>query len=211
VWKEKKSEMHGHDILRAICGGSRNTFTVGNGHHPGVTPGTWEEPGNRYLVRMLGTGGSSAVPGKSQVTGRVWCGVAGQGPLRLIHGGDLVLFCAAPAFRPGQTRPQGPEFRSRRRYAGHGGGLSGAVAPHATAVCSPGEQAAATRFLTEFGFVAFCGRPRTQSEDSGRFRGSPKEPSTLVSNRMTSLIRSPARVRTMRPSVRPMPVAGSRT
>jgi hypothetical protein len=156
MWKEKKSEMHCHDVLRVICGGSRNTFTVGNGHHPGVTPGTWEEPGNRCLVRMLGTGGWSAVPGKSQVTGRVWCGVAGQGPLRLIHGGDLVLFCAAPAFRSGQTRPQGPEFRSRRRYAGHGGGLSGAVTADASPVCAPGEQAAAARFLTAFGLSGLC-------------------------------------------------------
>jgi hypothetical protein len=38
----------------------------GNGHHLGATPGTWEEPGDRFLARVPGPGGrrvASARPG----------------------------------------------------------------------------------------------------------------------------------------------------
>jgi hypothetical protein len=39
VWMQKKLEMNSRRLLRDTHGGSRNTFTVGNGHHPGETPG----------------------------------------------------------------------------------------------------------------------------------------------------------------------------
>ena len=37
---------------------------AGNGHHPGATPGTWEELGNRHFVRVFGPGGRPPKPGK---------------------------------------------------------------------------------------------------------------------------------------------------
>jgi len=36
----------------------------GNGHHLGATPGTWEEPGDRFLVRVPGPGGRRVVPAR---------------------------------------------------------------------------------------------------------------------------------------------------
>jgi len=39
MWTLKKPEMNSRRTLRAPCGGSKNAFTVGNGHHPEVTPG----------------------------------------------------------------------------------------------------------------------------------------------------------------------------
>jgi hypothetical protein len=37
---------------------------VGNGHHPGATPGTWEELGNRHFARVFGPDGRLPKPGK---------------------------------------------------------------------------------------------------------------------------------------------------
>jgi len=42
---------------------SRNTFTVGNGNRPGLTPERGQAPGNRHLTRVLGTGGRRVAPG----------------------------------------------------------------------------------------------------------------------------------------------------
>jgi hypothetical protein len=39
VWIEKKLKMNCRRLLRDTGQGSRNTFTAGNGHHPGETPG----------------------------------------------------------------------------------------------------------------------------------------------------------------------------
>jgi len=79
--------MAGRRALRCGCGGSRNAFTAGNGHHPGATPGTWEEPGDRPSRGYLApAGGARRRPG--QATGqRARRGRAG--PLHLIYGGAL--------------------------------------------------------------------------------------------------------------------------
>ena len=37
---------------------------VGNGYHPGATPGTWEELGNRHFARVLGPDGRPLEPGE---------------------------------------------------------------------------------------------------------------------------------------------------
>jgi len=147
VWKARKSEIHCHCILRTFREGSRNTFTVGKRASSGVTR---DVGGAGKPVPSADAWHWRAVRSarKRQVTGRVWRGATRPGPLRLIHGGDLVLFSAAPAIRPGQKHPQGPDFRSRRRFAGHRGGLSGAVGARPSAVYPPGEQAAAALFLT---------------------------------------------------------------
>jgi hypothetical protein len=80
--------MAGRRALRCACGGSNNAFTAGNGHHPGATPGTREEPGDRPLARVPGPGGQRAARGEDQATGQP----ARRGrarPLHLIHGGAL--------------------------------------------------------------------------------------------------------------------------
>jgi len=60
----------------------------GNGHHPGATPGTWKEPGDRSLARVPGPGGRRVAPGKAgqlaSQRGEAWAG-----PLHLIRGGAL--------------------------------------------------------------------------------------------------------------------------
>ena len=147
VWKARKSGMHCHRILRTIRESSRNTFTVSKRASTGVTR---DVGGAGKPVPSADAWHWRAVRSarKRQVTGRVWRGATRPGPLRLIHGGDLVLFSAAPAIRPGQKHPQGPEFRSRRRFAGHRGGLSSAIGARSSAIYPPGEQAAAALFLT---------------------------------------------------------------
>jgi len=90
-WMAEKQEVTGRRALRGACGGSRNAFTAGNGHHPGETPGTWEEPGDRPLARVPGPGGRRAAPAKtSQLASR--CGEAGQGPsISYMEGPCLIL------------------------------------------------------------------------------------------------------------------------
>ena len=83
-----KQEMAGRRALRGARGGSNNAFTAGNGHHPGATPGTREEPGDRPLARVPGPGGRRAARGEDQATGQP----ARRGrarPLHLIHGGAV--------------------------------------------------------------------------------------------------------------------------
>ena len=80
--------MAGRRVLRGACGGRNNAFTAGNGHHPGATPGTREEPGDRPLARVPGPGGRRAALGEDQATGQP----ARRGrarPLHLIHGGAV--------------------------------------------------------------------------------------------------------------------------
>ena len=57
MWTRKKPKMNSGRLLRDAREGRRNTFTAGNGHHPGVSPGAMERPGNRNLQRVSGTGG----------------------------------------------------------------------------------------------------------------------------------------------------------
>jgi hypothetical protein len=63
----------------------------GNGHHPGATPGTWEEPGDRSLARVPGPGGRRVAPGKAgQLASQR--GEAGQGPsISYVEGPCLIL------------------------------------------------------------------------------------------------------------------------
>jgi hypothetical protein len=46
--------------LRDACGGSNNTFTAGNGHHPGRRREIREKPGDWPLARVPGRGGRRA-------------------------------------------------------------------------------------------------------------------------------------------------------
>jgi hypothetical protein len=57
MWTRKKPKMNSGKLLRDAREGRRNTFTAGNGHHPGGFPGAMERPGNRNLQRVPGTGG----------------------------------------------------------------------------------------------------------------------------------------------------------
>ena len=57
MWTRKKPKMNSGRLLRDAREGHRNTFTAGNGHHPGGFPGAMERPGNRNLQRVSGTGG----------------------------------------------------------------------------------------------------------------------------------------------------------
>ena len=57
MWIRKKLKMNSGGPLRDARKGRRNTFTAGNGHHPGGFPGAMERPGNRNLQRVSGTGG----------------------------------------------------------------------------------------------------------------------------------------------------------
>jgi len=71
---------------------------------PGLRAGTW-----RWRV--------ASGAGKRQVTGRE----AGHGPLHLIHGGDLILFCPAEMIWPGPTRRSalpGRPLTARRASSG---------------------------------------------------------------------------------------------
>ena len=63
MWTRKKLEMNCGGPLRDAREGRRNTFTAGNGHHPGGFPGAMERPGNRNLQRVSGTGGRRVAPG----------------------------------------------------------------------------------------------------------------------------------------------------
>jgi hypothetical protein len=63
VWTGKKLKMSSCGLLRDAGGGRRNTFTAGNGYHPGGFSGTRERPGNRNLQRVPGTGGRRVAPG----------------------------------------------------------------------------------------------------------------------------------------------------
>ena len=112
------------------CRGSRNTFTVRNGHCPGGDSGTWEEQGNLSLTRVPGSGGRRVRAGKARRLADLGCGEARRGPLHLIHGGDLVLFCPAQALSPGPTRRQAlarrpqarPELTAQRPHRDRPGG-----------------------------------------------------------------------------------------
>ena len=79
--------------MRGVRGGSRNAFTVGNGHHLGATPGTWEEPGDRSLARVPGTGGG-ARHRQGQATDRPGAARPGKAPPSHTWRG-LSLFCPA--------------------------------------------------------------------------------------------------------------------
>jgi hypothetical protein len=65
LWTGKKLSWNSRGLLRGSREGRRNTFTVGNGHHPGATPETRERPGNRYFVRVPGPGGVARGAGEA--------------------------------------------------------------------------------------------------------------------------------------------------
>ena len=86
-WR-KIPEMAGRRPLRGVRGGSNNAFTVGNGHHLGLAPGTREEPGDRSA--RAGTWPRRAARGVGKAS--QLAGLARRGrvrPLHLIHGGAL--------------------------------------------------------------------------------------------------------------------------
>ncbi len=136
--------------LRGARGGSKNAFTVGNGHHLGLPPGTWEEPGDRPVARVPGTGGrraASAMP----ASWSAWRGEAGQGPsISYMEGPFLILpgrnvfarvGTAATAGMPaamirGQGRAQG---RSPGGHAATGDGKRGSRRGRQQARAGPSE------------------------------------------------------------------------
>jgi hypothetical protein len=102
-------------LLRDSRKGRRNTFTVGNGHHPGETPerGKGRETGVcRGYLALAGWRAALGRPGNRPA----WSGVARQGPLHLIHEGGLVVFCRTAEFHAGPTRR--PDKRQLRRGRG---------------------------------------------------------------------------------------------
>lgn len=118
MWIAKKREMIYSRPLRRPRRRSRNTFTAGNGYRPEGDPGTWEDLGDRTLVRVPGTGGRhvvSARPGNWQARR---C-EAGQGPsISYMEGPCLFCPTSAPAEAAGKPglRPQ----RSQIPAAGPG-------------------------------------------------------------------------------------------
>ena len=89
-------------LLRHHREGSKNTFTVGNGHHPGATSGH----GNS---RETGGSGGCLAPAGGRAPGKPGnrpssAGAAGQGPLHLIHEGGLVVLCPDAGAPPRPTR-----------------------------------------------------------------------------------------------------------
>jgi len=66
-------------------------------------PGAWEEPGDRSLARVPGTGGRYAAPAKPG-NWLTWPSVARQGPLHLIHGGGLALLYRTGAIPAGSIQ-----------------------------------------------------------------------------------------------------------
>jgi hypothetical protein len=136
--------MAGRRVLRGACGGSNNAFTAGNGHYPGATPGTREEPGDRPLARVPGPGGRRAARGEDQATGQP----ARRGrarPLHLIHGGAVPdsarqerLARAAPGNRGNAGRDDRGSGRARARFPGGRAGpeaVSARAAAPATDPC----------------------------------------------------------------------------
>jgi len=121
----EKQEMACRRALRGACGGSNNAFTAGNGHHPGATPGTREEPGDRPLARVPGPGGRSAARREDQATGQP----ARRGrarPLHLIHGGTQRRRRLSPgSLSVSRTRRrQDHDERDNRQAPGDAGRLS---------------------------------------------------------------------------------------
>ena len=118
MWITEKPEIINLRLLRGIHGGSRNAFTVGNGHHLGGDPrGTCKEPGDRPLTRVPGTGGARGASKAGQL--------AAPGTARpdkaphLIHGGPcLILPCRNVSF---QDRHAGNRLNTSRDDPVHGG------------------------------------------------------------------------------------------
>ena len=75
--------------MRGAREGHINISPLGNGHHPGATPGTWEELGDRSLARYLAPAGG-AWRRHSQATASRR-GEAGQGPCISYMQGPCVL------------------------------------------------------------------------------------------------------------------------
>src|SRR5271166_4320265 len=100
--------------LRGARGGSKNAFTVGNGHHLGLPPGTWEEPGDRPVARVPGTGGrraASAMP----ASWSAWRGEAGQGPSISYMEGPFLILPGRNVFARVGTAATGDGKRGSRR------------------------------------------------------------------------------------------------
>jgi len=83
----------------------------------GATPRTWEEPGDRSLARVPGTGGRRAAPAKPG-NWPGWSGEAGRGPSISYMGGPCLILSGGKRLLPGSARRQPPECQPRR--PGHG-------------------------------------------------------------------------------------------
>ena len=154
-WIAEKQEMAGRRALRGARGGSRNAFTAGNGYHPGATPGTREEPGDRPLARVPGPGGRRAARGEDQGAGLP----ARRGrarPLHLIHGGavpdsarqERLARAGTPGNRGNAGRDDRGSGRARARFPGRRAGpeavSAGAAAPAADPCRTAGARARKT-------------------------------------------------------------------
>jgi hypothetical protein len=116
--------MAGRRPLRGARAGSNNVFTVGNGHHLGLAPGTWEEPGDRSP--RAGTWPRRAARGVGRpASWPAWRGEAGQGPsISYMEGPCLILpgrsVCARgrPAGNAGPAATTWGHDRARARSPG---------------------------------------------------------------------------------------------
>jgi hypothetical protein len=90
VWIAEEPEIIDFRLLRGVRGGSRNAFTVGNGHHLGVTPGNVGGAGKP--VPRTGVWHRRAARGASEARQLAWRGEAGQGPsISYLEGPFLIL------------------------------------------------------------------------------------------------------------------------
>ena len=91
LWTLRKWEIINRRLLRNARQGDRNTFTVGNGHRPGATSERGRDRETGIFRGCLALADGSRHWAVRQLSAR--SRAARQGPLHLIHGGGLVIFC----------------------------------------------------------------------------------------------------------------------
>src|SRR5260370_8424427 len=88
------------------------------GTSPGATPGTREQPGNRVVRRVAGTGGRPDTGEGRRAIGALECGPGWARPLHLIHGGAFVME-ACVLEGPGHILPHDSPANPQRHAAAH--------------------------------------------------------------------------------------------
>jgi len=113
----------------------------------GATPGTCQEPGDRLLARVLGTGGAR---GASKARQLAALGVARPGrALHLIHGGPCLILPGPDVFF--QDRHAGNCRDTSRDDPGHGWGTGEVGSPRRPRPEAVGAQAAVISTRTQGG------------------------------------------------------------
>jgi hypothetical protein len=77
----------------------------------GATSGTCQEPGDRLLARVLGTGGARGAS-KARQLAVLSAARPGKAP-HLIHGGPCLILPRHERLLPGPARRQPPEYQPR--------------------------------------------------------------------------------------------------